>query len=141
MRNWLASHVKFSFFDDEDLPKMYYGNNTYNYYYTSNDPDLRNNDKLAIADINATVDLKLRLTYDQQLMKKYIDTHEFNQILLSPFKNIFYTNQLFKKMIDYVIAHKMEYNIYNTETDDYVKIPLMNAEMKINFYKFCYENS
>ena len=119
-----------------------------NYYNSSNDIDVKYNDEY----FGAMLDYELYNSeelFDNDLYleglnlccQKYVlDEKNYNMII--PLNsNRFHCNMLFKRLVDYCKLNGCSYDYYDPKSDKVVMKQLFDKNIKLAFYKFCYDNS
>jgi hypothetical protein len=108
-------------------------------YYLDNDEDLQRSDKFypeMLTHLDACEPEVLNSNKEISSLNQYIHHYSDNKkVLIKPNTNRFHANLLFRKLVDYCGYHGII--VYNEGKVE----PLINKNMKTEFYKFCHENT
>jgi hypothetical protein len=135
--SWLNEKV------NEDCVELSSCNKKYTYekfskYYSMNSDEITKYESLKLYLLNSKYLIK-----NDILLKQYIEIYGDKKkeisVFIPPNTKHYHVNYLFKKLVDIVDKYNMYYEV--EENKEIITRPLIDINLKEEFYKFCYDNS
>ncbi|MBA42964.1 MAG: hypothetical protein CMF62_03010 [Magnetococcales bacterium] len=136
---WLNQKVNDNYTNIIPISKNYTIDN-FKKYYAKDSYETKKYESLKLYLLNSKYLIK-----NDMLLKDYIERYRKNKkgseltVFIPPNTNHYYANYLFKKLVDIVDQFNMYYEV--EENKEIITKPLIDINLKEEFYKFCFENS